>query len=124
MKIKEERHEKTFVEYRLNYFVDETGGYSFPCDENGKVNDDLHPVALKNLKFCQQNPDKFKNPGQVEKITHTYMEPAIGICDICGAEVRLENEYMSACQCKKCGQWYNLWGQQLLPPDRWEDDEY
>lgn len=29
---------------------------------------------------------------------------------------------MGACQCPKCGKWYNIFGQALLDPEFWEDD--
>ena len=50
-----------------------------------------------------------------------YREPAHGICR-CGEEVTLIDEYMGSCQCENCGQWYNLFGQELLPPNQWEED--
>lgn len=30
--------------------------------------------------------------------------------------------HLGACEWPTCGQWYNLFGQKLLPPDRWEED--
>jgi hypothetical protein len=27
-------------------------------------------------------------------------------------------------RCEKCGQWYNLFGQALVDPEYWEDDDY
>jgi hypothetical protein len=29
---------------------------------------------------------------------------------------------MGANECPHCGQWYNVFGQELLPPDQWEED--
>lgn len=46
---------------------------------------------------------------------------AIGECK-CGAEVPLMDQYMGACECPGCGQWYNLSGQELLPPEEWGYD--
>jgi hypothetical protein len=28
---------------------------------------------------------------------------------------------MGACQCENCGQWYNIFGQELIDPEYWED---
>ena len=36
--------------------------------------------------------------------------------------VYLYDRYRAACQCPKCGRWYNLFGQELLPPEMWEED--
>ncbi len=55
----------------------------------------------------------------LNKYTNTYTAPAVGKCK-CGEEFELIDEYMGACQCPKCNQWHNLFGQELLPPDRWE----
>ena len=106
------------VEYRLNYDFDDDGGYSFPCDEKG------NPIETdgnrSNIKFCRENPDRFCRPAYIEKWERDVKNPDKGTCK-CGEEFWIENEYMGACQCPKCGQWYNLWGQELLPPDQWED---
>lgn len=122
LRIKSERKRVEITEYSLEYFVDETGGYSFPCDENGNVLE-MGPEALKNLEQCRQHPEKFIRPGHIRKDVHSYVEPAVGICS-CGEDVILEDEYMGACQCGKCGQWYNLFGQELLPPGLWEENYY
>jgi hypothetical protein len=34
----------------------------------------------------------------------------------------LEDQYYAACQCPKCGQWYNIYGQHLRPPEEWIED--
>lgn len=54
-------------------------------------------------------------------------EPRYGKCEECGARVDLDGyDYMGAVQCPKCGQWYNLNGEELLPPDQWGevDEDY
>ena len=50
-----------------------------------------------------------------------YKEPAHGTC-ICGEEVSLWDQYYGACECPKCGRWYNLFGQELVAPEHWETD--
>lgn len=45
----------------------------------------------------------------------------VGRCS-CGAEVRLIDLYMGACDCPNCGQWYNVGGEPLKDPDEWNDD--
>ena len=49
--------------------------------------------------------------------THTCN---IGKCE-CGNEVMLMDQHMGAAECPECGQWYNLFGQKLKPPEDWED---
>ena len=53
----------------------------------------------------------------------SYVNPAIGKCS-CGNEFELVDQYAGACECEKCHQWYNLFGQELLPPDKWDMDDY
>ncbi len=55
----------------------------------------------------------------VNEFQRIYTKPAVGRCE-CGAEVELRNQYMGACECSGCGRWYNLFGQELLPPEQWE----
>jgi hypothetical protein len=48
---------------------------------------------------------------------------AVGRCR-CGAEVELvDGAWMGAVQCEKCGKWYNIYGQELVDPKYWEDDD-
>lgn len=107
------------VEYNLNFDIDSSGGYSFPCDENGNITEDMHPVAWENLKYCQEHPELYHR--YIHKREYDIKEPNTGICH-CGEKFWLGNEYMGACSCPNCGRWYNIWGQELLPPDQWEED--
>ena len=112
----------TVKEYRLTFYYDRNSGCAFPCDEHGNLLDDLTDDAIENYKWCMEHPEKFALFNEV--IKHEYMtyDNAHGTCD-CGNEVELFNEYMGACQCEKCGQWYNLFGQKLLPPTMWNEWE-
>ena len=48
----------------------------------------------------------------------------VGLCK-CGQEVLLMDTYMGATDCPNCGQWYNVFGQELKDPDEWGlDDEW
>lgn len=105
--------------YELQFFYDNTGGCAFPCDEHGKVSDALNPLARENYKRCLESPEKFQIFNHVHKLVRRWREPDKGTCH-CGNTVYLQNEYMGACQCERCGQWYNLSGQELLPPDKWD----
>lgn len=48
-----------------------------------------------------------------------------GICPCCGRRVCLGGNgfapYMGLVECE-CGQWYNIFGQPLKPPEEWEKE--
>ena len=104
--------------YNLAFDDGSGNGFGFPCDPEGRVPDDLNDQAKKNLEWCLRNPDRFARYNEVVEYTQIWREPRQGTCG-CGEVVSLVNEYMGACQCPKCGQWYNLSGQELLPPEEW-----
>lgn len=82
----------------------------------------MNDGALKNYNWCLEHPEKFtSDSGHIVKHEQNYTESAIGRC-VCGTEFPLEDQYMGACQCPKCKQWYNLFGQSLIDPEYWEDD--
>ena len=37
----------------------------------------------------------------------------------CSEEFYLQDEYRGACECPRCGQWFNLFGQELTDPRGW-----
>lgn len=45
-----------------------------------------------------------------------------GICPRCGRRVYLGG-YMGMTECE-CGQWYNVFGQALKPPEDWDKEEF
>ncbi len=121
MKIIRERRRVTEY-YYLRQFLDESNtGYVFPCDETGEVNPELLSEAARNNYYdCIQNKyPQLRDLGAVRHKT-SYLVPAVGICSRCGREVNLVDEYLGACSCE-CGQWYNLFGQELLSPINWEE---
>lgn len=111
----------TAISYELCFDDGCNNGYGFPCDENGKLLDGTNECAMENYKFCMENPNKFVRYNKVIKHERRTWNDPHGTC-FCGNEVYLYNDYQGACQCEKCGRWYNLFGQELLPPDQWEDD--
>jgi hypothetical protein len=111
---------KTDVYYELQFLYDDGSGSCFPCNENGTVLN-LPPEAVANLAWCMEHPEEFKTFAHVTRCVNRYLEPAHGTC-ACGQEVILTDEYYGACQCHVCGRWYNLFGQELLPPEEWETD--
>ena len=112
---------KTEIHYDLVFYYDDDGGYAFPCDAAGNVFPLEYEEARKNLEYCLAHPEEFATYNEVRKWKNHYTEPAHGTCT-CGTEVSLFDQYYGACQCPKCGQWYNLFGQSLLPPEQWEMD--
>lgn len=116
-----ERTPTEYVEHYIEFTDDNGSGFSFPCTPEGT------PVfaskdAENNYKYAIQHPEKF--PVQFNEFTRRvqhYTQPAKGICR-CGTEVELYDQYQGACSCPKCGQWYNLFGQELIPPEYWEPD--
>lgn len=110
---------KKFYTYDFNF--DRNGGFSFPCNSLGEVFiKNLTEDGFKNYEWCKTHLEEFESYGIIEH-KKSYAEPAIGKC-ICGQEVILEEQYMGACQCSKCGQWYNIYGQSLIDPEFWEED--
>lgn len=117
-----EREPKEDIYFTLEYrrLDDDTSGFSFACDERGNLfMGKLTQGALENLEYCKIHEGEFAPPF-VKKHRLRYTEPAIGLCK-CGAEIVLEDQYMGACECPECGQWYNIFGQELRSPREWGD---
>lgn len=112
---------KTSVEYELVFFYDDNGGFGFPCDADGNVFPLKNPAAIENLEWCRQHPEEFSRAGEVVRQKKSWREPDSGDCS-CGQHIELFNQFCGACQCPKCGKWYNLFGQELLPPEQWTED--
>lgn len=115
--------------YTIEFIAENTAGFSFPCDANGNLDkDNMTKAAIDNYNMCiNSNPEDWEIFNELHVERWSYIEPAHGTCD-CGEDVVLIDEYYGACQCPKCGKWYNLFGQELRDPDEWEephyDDEY
>ena len=114
--------------YELRFYVDAGGGFAFPCNADGIVTySKMTEAAIENYHYCMEHPEKFPYYYNLKFERKRWIKDnPYGICR-CGERVDLVNEYMGACQCPKCGQWYNLFGQELLPPDEWEesiDEDY
>lgn len=118
MKIIKEREKKEETYYTYDFDRNDGGGFTFPCNSIGEVQ--LNGCNRENYEFCVKNKSDFAWHGIVEH-RNTYYESAVGECT-CGEKVILEAQYMGACQCPKCGKWYNIFGQALLDPEFWEDD--
>ncbi len=114
------------VWYELNFwYKDDPGaGFGFPCNERGEIlADEMTKEAVENYEWCMAHPERFGTFNHLSTRVDYYKPNAHGTC-VCGEEVELYDQYMGACECPKCGRWYNLFGQSLLPPDQWENEEY
>ena len=113
------------ITYGLRFFVDSCGGFEFPCDKDGNVSlDKMSDAAIENYKYCMEHSEKYSYAyNEIHEYRRWIKDNPYGTCH-CGERVELYDEYMGACQCQKCGQWYNLFGQELLPPDEWGDVGY
>lgn len=101
-------------------------GFSFLCDENGNI-EDLNDCAMRNYQDCLDGRHPNLKDVGVRKNIDSYIQAAIGICDKCGREVELTDDYCGATSCEKCGEWYTMNGQHIKPPELWEepiDDDY
>ena len=114
------RQRKTFFEYRRDFDYGDGSGFCFDCDKDGNLLP-MPEAAMRNYQECLAHPERFETFNKVIRIEHTYTENAHGTC-ICGRDVELYDQYRGACQCE-CGRWYNLFGQELIDPRYWEDDD-
>ena len=112
---------KEDIIYELVFLDRDNNGFTFPCSSDGEPI--LNPAAKKNYDFCMAHPEKFVIYNKVVGYKQRYKENAHGTCH-CGEQIELYDEYLGACQCPKCGQWYNLFGQELEPPSQWGDVDY
>ena len=126
LRIIKERTPETIREYYIEfrYKDDPEAGFCFPANRRGAPKFfSMPPEAIRNYEACLT--DKRLTAGEFVTRTHTYINPAVGLCS-CGKEVILECDHSGAVQCE-CGRWYNLFGQSLIDPKYWyrdEDDYY
>ena len=126
LKIIKERTPEVIKEYYIEfkYKDDPEAGFCFPANRRGAPKfSSMPPEAIRNYEACLT--DKRLTAGEFVTRTHTYINPAVGLCS-CGKEVILECDHSGAVQCE-CGRWYNLFGQSLIDPKYWyrdEDDYY
>lgn len=107
-------------EYRIEFLKDGCG-CSFPCDEKGTIDfESMAPEGKENYEHCITHPELFDIFNKLNMYTHKYTE-RVATCH-CGEEISIYDEYRGACQCPHCGKWYNLFGQELNPPETWEED--
>lgn len=139
LKIISERHRETHTEYRLNFdLINEPhgNGYSFPLLSKDAAIIPLKESETEVNKYvsCSEEEctwwecylkvkddrERYEEP-YVSKHSWSWMEPAHALCK-CGQEILLQDDYLGCCQCPNCGQWYNMFGQEVLDPSKWEED--
>ena len=114
---------KTSIRYKLNFDDGYGNGFCFPCDEDGNFfNAYGNPAAEENYKHCMKHPEKFVRWNKVTKREWGWRKNNSGICN-CGNRIELVNEYLGACECPHCGQWWNMSGQALNPVETWSSGE-
>lgn len=94
-------------------------GFSFTCDAAGNVTEFLQELAQRNYQDCMNGKLAVIDLG-VQTLTHTYIDPAVIICDVCGWEVILNDAFWSTCS--HCGADYNGMGQHLAPREQWGEE--
>lgn len=104
--------------YELVFDDGHNNGFAFPCDESGNLLPELSKEAVANYQYCMAYPENFERYNKVVCRKWRYRQNATGVCS-CGEKIELYDAYMGACECPYCGQWYNLFGQKLNPPDQW-----
>ncbi len=121
LEIIKERTPINAVDYNREFSLikDPEAGFSFPCDQQGNIKF-ASDAAKENYEYAIAHPDIYEDMGITQR-KYTYTEDAIGRCS-CKAEFPIYDQYLGACQCPKCGRWYNLFGQELLDPQYWEED--
>lgn len=115
-----QREHHSGVDYALDFKwrKDKWGGFSFPCDKAGKVDESkLNPDALENYRKCLSGEHDVVCEGVVT-IPYSYHEPAIGRCS-CGKGVILDSFTNT---CDGCGADYNSAGQRLAPREQWGEE--
>lgn len=122
IKIIKERTPEVIIDYYIEfrYKDDPNAGFCFPALKNGEPDFKKMPEeAILNYNSCL-NDDRLDGP-EFTRNKRTYMSPAVGEC-VCGREVILDCGHGSAVPCE-CGRWYNLFGQSLIDPKYWYEDE-
>lgn len=122
MKIVQHSKHVTSVTYDRVFSYDPdcfTAGFGFPCDVSGEVLEPSNNCAKDNYRKCltgEVDGHRVYDLG-VKRYEHTYLEPAIGLCE-CGEEVELRN-FTNTCE---CGADYNTSGQRLAPREYWGEE--
>lgn len=116
-----ERERVTEISYSIEFYkklndtgaYDDSWGFSFPCDKEGNLLEFTCEEAKKNYKEVSADTSFIR---KFNKYTHSYTAPAIAKCR-CGNKFEVINQFYGCCECDRCGQWYTLSGQEVIPPN-------
>lgn len=104
--------------WEINFYINGELSFGFPCHQDGSpIIPETNVAARNNYAQCVENHYPYEIVYR-PKVMGGYTDL---ICN-CGCRFTLYSEYMGACSCPNCGQWYNIFGQELLPPENWEED--
>lgn len=114
------REHRTSTEYARHFEWRDTpgAGFSFPCDAQGNIFALEHAAAQGNLAACLDGTFDVIDRG-IETYEHHYWEPGAIRCDVCQAEVVLEDSFLNPCT---CGADYSGTGQLLAPREQWGEE--
>ena len=124
MVITEERHTVYVKEKKIEFDINGDVAYSFPTAnwETPSFDSEYADIQKKSYEQCMSGVANGTMEGPFHRIeSWAYTQPAQGICE-CGHKIELIDQYMGACECPYCNRWHNMFGQQLLDPEYWEED--
>jgi hypothetical protein len=87
-------------------------GYGFPCDSEGNIDFESMPeAAIENIAYCfsEDAAGHYVYRG-IDDISYSYWQCAVGKCEVCGAEIHLDDPMDNFCD---CGAIYNSSGQKV-----------
>ena len=112
--------------YYLTYKDTDGHGDAFPCDQDGQIlwGAVYDPeTTRKSLDFCQSHTDRWT--GKNGEIVAFVYHSRYGICPSCGHRVYFGGSgwasHIGVGECD-CERWYNIFGEEILPPEDWGDD--
>lgn len=115
--------QREYVEYftfshEYEYRGGTGAGFSFSCNEDGSLLEDMTEKGKENYRKCQDGTHDVVYLG-IKNRSHHYWEPAVIECR-CGAEIELHDSWLNTCD--DCGCDFNGSGQELAPREQWGEE--
>ena len=104
--------------YERDFLRKDGGGFSFPCDNDGRPEPPANPAAAENLRKCLAGEFPGLEDKGVRHWTHRQRIPMLIRCD-CNRELELTDCMTNRCE---CGTFYNGSGQRLAHPSQWGEE--
>lgn len=113
------------VQYTREFLYKESlgrSGFTFPCDKDGHILDEqMTEEAWANYGQCMAHPERFQEFNVLAQDSRIIQPDPELVCK-CGHRFSLSGDgYYMAWQCPECGQWYNMSGDELVPPSEWQE---